>query len=763
MTLIYDNKVYRNLEEQVRKNQKDISYLQKIQTVLNQFGIHVLGIKADAEQLPESSAEFGNAYAVGLQPPYEYYIWTALDPTPGWVNIGIFPAPSTVEGPAGPQGTSVTAATIVDSYLVLTLTDADGNDTQITVGYVKGDPGVQGPRGLQGIQGIQGEQGPRGYTGEQGPRGYTGFALDIIALLEDVAELPDPDAGDRHDAYVVQTGDDFELYGKVYDDGTDTFSWENFGLIAFSTNYVTAAQLQAKLDEELDSFVDWVDTEQNPNRLTFYNNYSGNEVTEIDFARINGNPIVGVTTNFQLATKTELTSAIDAIILGRTEVGIAKETKAIKALSDESGETQTAPFIMQGTGTANNTVKVDTSKVAELKAKTISTVEVNQWVDSTKLINSTTIDGVTITNNGDGTLTFSGTATDNVAATLNNSPLNIIGILGHKAIINQPNTGNSNFFIRTSTGGAYTYDQVKGISTLTEANVNNIQVIIANGIAVNERVFISFVDLTQWFGSNDDIPQGLLDYPKNFSNYYSGSLAYSTGTQKSSNGVYLCCGGRNLWNEEWEVGAYTDGNPDSNPDYIRSKTDYPILVIPNSQIYITRPLSRIYFFEYDKNMNYLGRQYDVSPKTQNIFTTSKNTRYIKFCIGGAEFPQTSYSNNVTLSLYYTTGEGYDKYYPYVEPNKYNLSGTIPPVIAIEDYGTMWWEDENNELIEIAQGLTVFYPVDYVGFIDSLSKHLNGNALSVSTLPMLPEASPDGTYVLKATKTGSTITYTWVLE
>ncbi|MBO7691704.1 MAG: collagen-like protein [Methanobrevibacter sp.] len=321
MPLIFDGKTYRNLEEQVRKNMDDITSLQKIQTALNEFGIHVLGIVEDESQLPESSSEFGNAYAVGQEAPYEYYIWTDLDPTPAWMNIGVFPAPSTVEGPAGPQGTSVTAATIVDGFLVLTLTDADGNDTQLTVGYVRGNTGPQGPRGLQGIQGIQGEQGPRGYPGAQGPRGYTGFALDIIALLEDVAELPDPDTGDRHDAYVVQTGDDFELYGKVYDDVTDSFSWENFGLIAFSTNYVTAAELQAKLDDELEAFVDEIDV--SVNTLVFYNNYSGNEVADIPFAKINGQNIVGVNTNFDFnslyAFKSELNAVDNKIIV--TEPG----------------------------------------------------------------------------------------------------------------------------------------------------------------------------------------------------------------------------------------------------------------------------------------------------------------------------------------------------------------------------------------------------------------------------------------------------------
>ena len=378
MALIYDGKTFRNLEEQVRKNKQDISNLEKIQTVLNEFGIHVIGKVDDETQLPASSSAFGNAYAVGIQAPYEYYIWTDLQPTPGWLNIGIFPAPSNVQGPQGKEGTSVTAASVVDGYLVLTLTDADGNDTQITAGYVKGAQGVQGPRGLQGLQGIQGEQGIQGLTGAQGPQGLTGFAVNIISILTSTSELPDADTGDRHDAYVIQTGSDFELYGKV-EDG-ESLAWESFGLIAFSTNYVTAAALQAKLDEELPAFVDGVTVIGN--NLTFLNNYSGNEVGEVTFARINGQAIVGVNTNFNLATKTELESFQSALILGTFEVAIAKEAKALKALSDESGETQTEPFIIQGTGTANNTVKVDTSKVAELKAKAISTVEVNQLINS---------------------------------------------------------------------------------------------------------------------------------------------------------------------------------------------------------------------------------------------------------------------------------------------------------------------------------------------------------------------------------------------
>lgn len=770
MPLIYDGKTYRNLEEQVRKNKNDIAALQKIQTVLNQFGIHVLGIVEDASQLPESSSEFGNAYAVGPAAPYEYYIWTDLDPTPAWMNIGIFPAPSDVEGPAGPQGTSVTAATIVDGYLVLTLTDADGNDTQLTVGYVKGNTGSQGPRGLQGIQGIQGEQGIQGLTGPQGPRGYTGWALDIIALLADVSDLPDPDTGDRHDAYVVQTGDDFELYGKV-EDG-DGFAWENFGLIAFSTNYVTAAQLASAISTVQTVFVNEVTVTNN--LVDFNNTYAEDTILEISFAKINGQNIVGVRTNFQLATKTELDSAIDAIILGRTEVGIAKEAKAIKALSEESGTTQSAPFILQGTGTNNNTVQVDTGKAAEVLAKSVSTVEVNQLVTNSKF------DGTTNWSGNNCTLVASSNILIATQYDISSSfgvlqVVNGISDATHKylflftAKVEQATRVRIRYpFIGTHIDIGTNYQTFAIINGSQEmGNLGNLYIQIDNIVdaeTANKVYFkeIYTIDLTQWFGSNDNIPQGLLDDPKSFINYYQGSLAYNAGTEQSSDGIYICCGERNLWDEEWELGYINDEDgaliPPVSPydNCIRSK-NY-CRCVPNESHYGYQPSEkasqRIYW--YDKDKNFVSAAY-----AKNVAVTApSNAIYFKWSLYNYG---TAYNDDITISLYYPTGEGYNKHYPYVAPKKYNLSGELPIVIEIDDYGIMWWEDENYDPIEIAQGLTVFYPSDYVGFIDSLLKHVSGDASSVSLLPMLPSTSADGTYVLKATKSGTTITYTWVSE
>lgn len=732
MALIYDGKTFRNLEEQVRKNKQDISNLEKIQTVLNEFGIHVIGKVDDETQLPASSSAFGNAYAVGIQPPYEYYIWTDLQPTPGWLNIGIFPAPSNVQGPQGEEGTSVTAANIVDGYLVLTLTDADGNDTQITVGYVKGAQGVQGPRGLQGLQGIQGEQGIQGLTGPQGPRGYTGWALNIISVLTDPANLPDPDTGDRHNAYVINDGgDDYEIYGKV-EDG-DGFAWHSFGLIAFSTNYVTAAQLASELYDLGEQFVDWVDTVQNPNQLTFYNNYSGNEVTTIDFARINGNPVVGVATNFQLTTKTELSSFQSALILGTFEVAIAKEAKAIQALSDESGETQDAPFILQGTGTDGNTVKVDTSKVAEIIAKTGNTEVVNS-----QLVNG---NGVYLCCGGRNVWNEEWELKDINTDTGEKASGNFVVPKDYIRVI--PNT--QYYWFSPYGGIRYFYGINKEYLSFEYATANSMFT------TPNNCYYILFREPTQYgITYNNDITISLYystgeGYNKYYpyvepKKIYTGTeVLKSAGTVRDSKDpitgtITRIIGVVDLGTLNWE---YISDDNAFRAILSTAKTG-AINTIPNILCAKYTTVARTYIS-------------GISSQNKCINMGAGNS-YIQIC-----------DNDYTdVATFKTAMSGVMLYYELATPT--TEQGTaFPSVIDIDDYGTMYWEDENEDLVEVAQGLTVFYPADYVGFLDSLSKHLNGNASSVSTIPMLSGTSSDGTYVLKATKSGSTITYTWVLE
>lgn len=124
MAYVYDNKTYRNLQQQVKENMENIAELQDMRLV----GLSVTGIVEDATKLPET-AQQGQIYAVGSASPFELYVYD----NSSWVDFGQFPK----EGPQGEQGP-------------------------------QGEPGRQGPRGLTG------PQGPRGYTGAPGPAGAAG-------------------------------------------------------------------------------------------------------------------------------------------------------------------------------------------------------------------------------------------------------------------------------------------------------------------------------------------------------------------------------------------------------------------------------------------------------------------------------------------------------------------------------------------------------------------------------------------------------------
>ena len=211
--LTIDGKEFRNLEEQVLKNQSDIKFIINEQGVLNQFGIKVIGQSADLIDLPSVETykennpnwEYGDTYAIGTVPPYSLYVLTranANKPNDYWFNIGNFPAP----GPKGDTG--------------------DQGPTGET-----GPRGLQGPQGIQGIQGRTGAVGPVGPTGAQGvqgpqgPKGDPGNIYKIIAVLDNISQLPTPSEYTRNNAYII----DNHLYAIV---GDETLEWVDFGVFS---------------------------------------------------------------------------------------------------------------------------------------------------------------------------------------------------------------------------------------------------------------------------------------------------------------------------------------------------------------------------------------------------------------------------------------------------------------------------------------------------------------------------------------------------
>lgn len=94
----------RSLIEQVQKNTLDIYNHYQVERVLAEFGIKVVGQVETSAELPQGyQGEFGDAYAVGVEAPFNFYIWTranAVSQSNYWLNVG----PLAIVGPQGPAG-----------------------------------------------------------------------------------------------------------------------------------------------------------------------------------------------------------------------------------------------------------------------------------------------------------------------------------------------------------------------------------------------------------------------------------------------------------------------------------------------------------------------------------------------------------------------------------------------------------------------------------------------------------------------------------
>lgn len=203
-----DGKQYRNLQEQVRKNQDDIKYILEEEGVLNQFGVKVVNQVATDADLPDPltyEGEYGDAILVGTTQPFDMYIFTrpfGAEVANQWFNIGQFPLPGPqgIQGPIGPKG--------------------DPGD--------RGEKGEVGPVGPQGPAGpsVVGPQGPQGVQGPIGPKGDPGESFKIVGTLNDVSLLPTPTEESRSSAYLVDINGVNHLYVIV---GEEDLTWFDAG------------------------------------------------------------------------------------------------------------------------------------------------------------------------------------------------------------------------------------------------------------------------------------------------------------------------------------------------------------------------------------------------------------------------------------------------------------------------------------------------------------------------------------------------------
>ena len=238
-----ERKLYLNIQEQVEKNRKDIKDMQEGVNILANFGIKVIGQVDDASELPdpaEYDGDFGDAYLVGTENPYDYYIFTRAfegEDEPSWFNIGEFPLP----GPQGPQGetgeaghtpevTATAAAVRLEAgvYPQVSVIPITSDNGDVSLGFTFGIP-----------------KGDKGDTGAQGSPG----AFNIKGQVNSAELLPSASSVDPTAAYAVGSTLPYDIY--VIMTVNNEQSWLNLGpviteisdTILISNSYVAQGQL----------------------------------------------------------------------------------------------------------------------------------------------------------------------------------------------------------------------------------------------------------------------------------------------------------------------------------------------------------------------------------------------------------------------------------------------------------------------------------------------------------------------------------------
>lgn len=318
-----DGSIARNLEAQVLKNKQDIAAHYNIDRVLADFGIKVLGQLQTVEELneyPTAGLSYGDAFAVGIAPPYTFYVWTRANADIGkdsdyWLSIGnlAIAGPEGITGPAPILGrengylTSTDPQTGITTNLV-PLSDLRGsflfNRTTMPIGTLTSEdspfgtiysrPGdyalnvrngylwlcredgtwdhignMRGPKGDTGDIGPIGPQGPQGEVGPVGPQGLPSFLYQVKGMVNYTTQLPNPSTVGPNDAYLVGSSGIYSLYIIIND------RWTNVG----------------RLTETIES----------PNQRflvrDMFGQYSGAQLIRYTITMYNLDPSVGQTTN----------------------------------------------------------------------------------------------------------------------------------------------------------------------------------------------------------------------------------------------------------------------------------------------------------------------------------------------------------------------------------------------------------------------------------------------------------------------------------
>lgn len=234
--------------------------------------------------------------------------------------------------------------------------------------------------------------------------------------------------------------------------------------------------------------------------------------------------------------------------------------------------------------------------------------------------------GVSFTVGSDGTVTASGTATEDAFLGV------VLGAIGgHKYLTRSvPPGGSASTYLSYMTGAGIVYnDKSRDIGNgaiaepTQDGNVTFLYCNVKNGTTVNNIVCRPQVfDLTKMFGAGNE-PSTVAEFEALFPDSY---YAYDAGSLLNVEMVGVEGVGFNQWDEDWEGGSIdtTTGANIASNNTIRSKNYTP--VISGAQYYFLCRLNGVLYW-YDSAKSYIGF---ASQNPNSGFTAPSNAKYMRF-------------------------------------------------------------------------------------------------------------------------------------
>lgn len=454
--------------------------------------------------------------------------------------------------------------------------------------------------------------------------------------------------------------------------------------------------------------------------------------------------------------------------------GIIALAENLTPYSSTSGATQSVPFIAQEPGTGNGESVVNVGSYSQIKDKLGNSVTFNQLLPIPATPLSKTENGVTFTDNRDGTYTVQTVAEGASADTYITVYDQTTDRAGRTCIMfGAPSGASATTHFLSDAMGSVGRDTGMGVIGNVYSNGRVIiRITVKSGAIITTPVTYrpKLCDLSLWYGSTGRIPAHLLSHPEDFGRYYSGSLAANPGHLVNADGTILTSTGAD--------GVTILAELDTGSEVLRGVEESRDEKSPNGTITRNRAVVDLGTLNYTYNASEkYFRSNGLSPRAGTAWGITAISPTVCDKYVGAlwndinatikDMSISAYDNQVRISnsaytdpdVFKAAMSGVYLEYPLATPTTEQgtpFSGASADNFAIDDFGSMYWTQSAG----VPQGVEIFYPYNYAGFLDQVIKAAGGDA---NQIPAANPPTANGTYVFKATVSGGTVTYSWVAE